>query len=299
MSNKSSCNLERQRRRTEFRAASAAVALFAMVCLWLGPQVAAGDAPAWMHALVSAPMPKIDEKTEAVLLYSETVLNVQANGKIKSIERRAYKILRPDGKGYGTVRADFDAETRITSIHGWCIPAQGKDYEVKDKDSVETALFGVMNGELVSDLRTKFLQIPASDPGNIVGYEIEHEDRPYVLEDEWSFQEAVPVREARYTLQLPTGWEYKTAWMNHKPVAPNPSGNNSWQWVVTDVEAVKHENDMPPWRGVAARMVVTLLPTGGGAQNKGFENWKEEGSWEAGLERGRRDPSSDIKQRVT
>jgi hypothetical protein len=65
------------------------------------------------------------------------------------------------------------------------------------------------------------------------------------------------------------------------------------------VEAVKHENDMPPWRGVAARMVVTLLPAGGGAQNKGFENWKEAGSWEAGLERGRRDPSSDIKQRVT
>jgi hypothetical protein len=250
-----------------------------------------------MHALVSAPLPKIDEKTEAVLLYSETVLNVQANGKIKSIERRAYKILRPDGTGYGTVRADFDAETRITSIHGWCIPAQGKDYEVKDKDSVETALFGVMNGELVSDLRTKLLQIPASDPGNIVGYEIEHEDRPYVLQDLWMFQDTIPVREARYTLQLAPGWEYKAVWLNHEEVKPTSVGNNQWQWVVSDMKAIRPENSMPSWKGVAGQMVVSLFPSGGGA-NKGFADWNEMGRWENGLATGRREVSPEIKQKV-
>jgi hypothetical protein len=250
-----------------------------------------------MHALVSAPLPKVDEKTEAVLLYSETVLNVQANGKIKSMERRAYKILRPGGKGYGTVRADFDSETRITSIHGWCIPAQGKDYEVKDKDSVETALFGVMNGELVSDLRTKLLQIPASDPGNIVGYEIEHEDRPYVLQDQWMFQDTIPVREARYTLQLAPGWEYKAVWLNHEEVKPTSVGNNQWQWVVSDMKAIQPENSMPSWKGVAGQMVVSLFPTGGGA-NKGFADWNEMGRWENGLAIGRREASPEMKQKV-
>lgn len=256
----------------------------------------AGDAPQWMHALFNVPLPAHDEKTEAVLLYSEDILNVQGNGKIKSINRRAYKILRPDGRHYGTIHATFDSETRITGIRGWCIPAQGKDYEVKDKEVIETALLGVQNGELATDIRTKLLQIPAADPGNIVGYEIEHEDRPYVLEDEWSFQETVPVREARYTLQLPSGWEYKTSWMNHKPVTPSSVGASSWQWVVTDIEAIRPENSMPPWHGVAGRMVLTLLPAGG--QAKGFENWKEEGIWEAGLERGRREASSDVKQKA-
>src|SRR5262249_45693699 len=52
------------------------------------------------------------------------------------------------------------------------------------------------------------------------------------------------------------------------------------------------------WRGVAGRMVVTLFPAGGSATNRGFENWKDEGIWEAGLERGRRDPSPEIKQKV-
>src|SRR5258708_34731179 len=101
---------------------------------------AGGDAPQWMHALVNAPVPAHDEKTDAVLLYSEDTLNVQGNGKIKSTRRRVYKILRPDGKRFGTVRADFDSETKINSIHGWCIPAQGKYYEYKAKEAIETAL---------------------------------------------------------------------------------------------------------------------------------------------------------------
>src|ERR1700675_2581023 len=68
----------------------------------------AADAPQWMHALVNAPLPPHDEKTDAVLLYSEDILNVQSNGKIKSIERRAYKILRVSGRDYGQVRVNFD-----------------------------------------------------------------------------------------------------------------------------------------------------------------------------------------------
>ena len=273
-----------------------AVAL-ALLLLPAAVSVRAGDAPQWMRALVNAPVPPHDEKTNAIVLYAEDILNVQGNGKIKSISRRAYKILRPAGREYGMIHATFDGETKITAIRGWCIPAQGKDYEVKDKEVVETALLGVLNGELATDIRTKFLQIPAAEPGNIVGYEIEHEDRPYVMEDEWAFQETVPVREARYTLQLPGGWEYKANWLNHKPVQPSSVSGNQWQWVISDIEAIRPENSMPPWRGVAGRMVVTLLPPGGSSQ-KGFENWKEEGAWEAGLERGRRDPSPEIKDKV-
>jgi Domain of Unknown Function with PDB structure (DUF3857)/Transglutaminase-like superfamily len=296
MNSKSCCSPREQWRLNNASRALAIVGVSAFSCFLLASSAKAGDAPQWMHALVNAPLPAHDEKTDAVLLYSEDILNVQGNGKIKSINRRAYKILRADGRHYGTIHATFDAETRITGIRGWCIPAQGKDYEVKDKDVIETALLGVLNGELASDVRTKLLQIPAADPGNIIGYEIEHEDRPYVLEDEWSLQETVPVREARYTLQLPSGWEYKTAWMNHKPVTPASLGSSSWQWVVSDIEAIRPENSMPPWHGVAGRMVVALLPTG--SQTKGFENWKEEGTWEAGLERDRRDPSPELKQKV-
>ena len=250
-----------------------------------------------MHALVNAPLPEHDEKTSAVLLLAEDTFTVQGNGKMKRIERRVYKILRPDGRGYGTAYANFDSETKINSMHGWCIPAQGKDYEVKEKDAVETALFGVQDGELVTDLKTKVLAIPAADPGNIVGYEIEQEVHPYVIQDVWGFQrENVPVREARYTLQLPANWEYKAVWLNHAEVAPS-SASGQWQWVVNDVKAIKPENGMPPWEGVAGQMIVSLIPPGG-AGNKGFESWADMGRWQDGLARGRRNVSPEIKQKV-
>jgi hypothetical protein len=162
---------------------------------------------------------------------------------------------------------------------------------------LETALFGVSNGELATDLRTKILKIPAADIGNIVGYEIEHEDRPYILQDEWGFQEEDPVREARYTLQLPAGWEYKAAFLNYPEVKATSAGSNQWQWVVNNVEAIRPEEDMPPWRAVAGQMVVSFFPPGGG-QSKGFQNWNDMALWEAGLVRGRRESSPEIKQKV-
>jgi Domain of Unknown Function with PDB structure (DUF3857) len=267
----------------------------AIILVFPPSRALAGDAPSWMHAHVSTPLPSYDDTTDAVLLYSEDILTVQPNGKIKTLERKAYKILRPAGRSFGTVRVSFDSETHINFIHAWCIPAQGKDYEVKDKDSFESAFSDVENGELMTDIRTKVLQIPAADPGNIIGYEIERDDRPYVLQDSWHYQETVPVLEAHYTLQLPVGWEYKAVWLNHSEV--NPTGiAGGWQWAVTDVKAIKPEDEMPPWHGIAGQLLISLLPPGG--QRKGFVNWAEMGNWYMDLTRGRRDASPEIKQKV-
>jgi hypothetical protein len=130
MSSKWYCNLaERLRLRgTNFRGAVRflMVILFAMVCLvWRAR--AAGDAPGWMHALVNAPLPAHDEKTDAVLLYSEKTVTVVSADKIKTTVRVAYKILRPAGHDYGVVVVSYNAHEKITAIKGWCIPAQGKD----------------------------------------------------------------------------------------------------------------------------------------------------------------------------
>lgn len=261
------------------------------------PQALAGDAPAWMHALVSAPLPAHDEKTDAVLLYSERTVAVQSADKIKITVREAYKILRPGGREYGTVAVSYNSHLKITGMRGWCIPAQGKDYEVKDKETIEISLPKVDGSELVSDVKDKLLRIPAADPGNIVGYEYEQEVQPFVLQDVWHFQEANPAREARYTLQLPAGWEYKATWLNYPEAKPTQSGNQS-QWVVSEVKGIKHEDNMPPWQGVAGQMIVSFFPPGGSTQNQGFQSWKQMGIWYQGLTSGRRDASPELKQKV-
>jgi hypothetical protein len=296
MNYKLCCNPVPPRRRTDMRRLFI-VAACTLAALLFAPRLRASDAPAWMHTAAAAPTPAHDEKTSAVVLYAEDILTVQSNGKLKRTTRRVYRILRPNGRDFGTVVASFDNETRITSIHGWCIPAQGKDYEVKDKDAIETALRGVMNGELATDQRDKILTIPAPDPGNVVGYELEQELRPYVLQDTWNFQEGVPTVEARYTLQAPAGWEYKANFVNHPGATPVSVGNNQWQWVVKDIPSLRAEDEMPPWDAMGGLMVMMLLPPGS-AQNQGFQSWKEMSAWEDRLMQGRRDASAEIKQKV-
>src|ERR1700690_1559329 len=80
-------------------------ALCAAACL-LGfvPRAAAGgDAPQWMHSLVGVTLPAYDEKTDAVLLYSEKNVTVLSADKIKVHVRQAYKVLRPEGGKPGII----------------------------------------------------------------------------------------------------------------------------------------------------------------------------------------------------
>jgi Domain of Unknown Function with PDB structure (DUF3857)/Transglutaminase-like superfamily len=268
---------------------------FLGVAVIVATAAAAADAPGWMHAAANAQISTYDAKTNAVLLYSEDVTTVMPDGKMKGIERRVYKILRPEGRGYAEVRAYVWRDSHIGSMRGWCIPKSGKDYEVKDKDAVERSVESA--GELVTDLKVRSLPIPAGDPGNVVGYEIQYDARPFVLEDYWQFQREIPVKEARYTLQMPSGWEYKAAWLNHSKVEPNPSGGNQWQWVVTDLAPIREENAMPPYGGIAGRMVVSLLGPGA-RQRNGFLTWEDMGKWQAQLASGRRDVTPEIIQKV-
>jgi len=298
MNNRLCCSPAQPRRVINMRRKLIYFTLCAMGCLAGGARSAAGDAPGWMHALVSVPLPTHDEKTDVVLLYSERIVTVQSADKIKITVREAYKILRPGGREYGTVAVSYNSHSKITGMRGWCIPAQGKDYEVKDKEAIEISLPKIDGSELVSDVKDKLLRIPAADIGNIVGYEYEEEVQPFILQDVWHFQETNPVREARYTLQLPPSWEYKATWLNYPEAKPAQSGNQS-QWVVNEVKGIKHEIDMPPWQGVAGQMIVSFFPPGGSAQNQGFQSWKQMGMWYLGLTGGRRDASSELKQKVS
>jgi len=256
---------------------------------------AGGDAPAWMHAVVNAPPPNYDEKTDAVLLYSETNVTVVSADKIKTQVREAYKILRPRGREHGVVSVYFGRDRKIKTIHGWCIPAQGRDYEVKDKDAIEVSP-GMEGADLITDAKYRVLRIPAADPGNIVGYEYEFEEQPFFLQDTWRFQETDPVRESHYSLQLPPGWEYKASWMNHAEVKPAESGNLA-QWAVNNVPGLREEPEMPPRDGVAGAMVVTFFPAGGALN--GFATWNDMGKWYNSLLNGRMESSPAIKQQVS
>jgi Domain of Unknown Function with PDB structure (DUF3857)/Transglutaminase-like superfamily len=292
MNNKLSCSRALRPRLTNRLSLGLWAAAWIFVCA--APASAGTDAPQWMHQLVNAPLPAYDEKTNAVLLYSERDVSVLSADKMHTRVREAYKILRPEGRGRGTVEVYFDSQSKVISIHGWCIPAQGKDYEVKDKDALDRAY--KPGWEQASDAKLRILQIPAADVGNIVGYEYEVEERPTFLQDIWYFQQGDPVREGRYPLLLPAGWEFKVSWLNHSEVEPAQFGSNSWGWVVNNLSGIRHEAQMPPFPGVAGLMVLSFF-TSGATQNSNV-NWAAMGKWYSTLIGERLDASAEIKQQV-
>src|ERR1700741_1840231 len=102
MKNRLYCNLAPKARATK-HCLPLLLLVGAVALLSATPALAGGDAPQWMHALVNAPLPAHDDKTDAVLLYSEENINVISTDKIKRVVRQAYKILRPSGRDQGTV----------------------------------------------------------------------------------------------------------------------------------------------------------------------------------------------------
>lgn len=302
MRNKLFCNRVWRSRATSLHARLALFSVFGIVggVLACSQQAAAGnDAPAWMQAAVNTPLPVHDEKTDAALLYYEKNVTVVSADKIRMHVREAYKILRPDGREHGIIVIPFSSPgQKVTSLRGWCIPAGGKNYEVKDKDAIEVAIPKIEGSELVSDVRARMFRIPAPDPGNIIGYEYEVEEQPLVLQDSWYFQRADPVQESRYSLQLPSGWQYRVSWLNHPEIKPTESVGNTLQWTVTNLAEIRDEEEMPPFRGVAGQMIVSYFPPGGPGA-RGFANWEEMGKWYSNLTSGRRDASPEIRQKVT
>jgi len=258
---------------------------------------ASGNAPPWMRVLVGVTLPSYDEKTDAVLLYSETNVTVLSADKVRKHVRGAYKIVRPEGREHGTVDVSFNPQRKIISLRGWCIPAQGKDYEVKDGDATDFAA-PAEGGYLIADTKYRVLHIPAPDPGNIIGYEYEVEEQPFWLQDSWDFQGTDPVRESHYSLQLPPGWEYKASWLFYPEMKPTEGGGNVAEWVVSDVKGIRHEADMPPLSGVAGQMIVSFLPAGGTSRKNEIANWHSMGSWYGSLISERMDASEPMKQQV-
>src|ERR1700733_14220701 len=154
MSRPSLCNLEwRRLRRSKLRVGVSVLVAAACVAIFAGRRASASnnpEAPAWLHGLVSVPLPEHDEKTDAVLLYSEENVNVQSVDRIHKQIRVAYKILRPGGRDLGNLVVPYRSDSKVLSMRAWSIPAQGKDFEVRDKDAADVAIPAVPGSELIS-----------------------------------------------------------------------------------------------------------------------------------------------------
>lgn len=269
------------------------ISVLSFICL-VGflPTAANAGVPDWFRALAQQPAKTYADDANAVTLLDDQETTVRDNGEIVTHERIVYRILRPEGKSYAVHPVYFDSETKINSFHGWSITSKGLEYEAKEKDAFEQSLGGQKEFD---DAKRKVMVLPGADVGTVVGFEYEQKRRPYLFQDYWDFQDTVPVEKSRYTLHIPSRWEYRADWLNHADLKPVEQ-NGAFVWEVSDVPRIEREYHEPDFRALAGRMIVTLFSDK--TTHRNSESWNDLGIWYSQLAAGVRDPSPALQAKV-
>jgi hypothetical protein len=270
--------------------------LIALCLAATGSCALASSPPAWVMSQLNAADPEHDADTDAVVLYAQDDLAVQPDGRIAHTVRRVYRILRAEGERRGMVVLYDDTQKQIDHVYGWSVSPGGKSASVNDRDIVEGFPGGLRSMELMAYTLAKTLRIPAAVPGSVIAYEYQQKLYPYMLADVWDFQGTEPVREAHYTLEMPAGWRYKAAWINHEELLPTNTAPGRWQWVLTDIKGLRTEKNMPPLGALEGKLAIALQPPSNAGGN--FGGWNDIGRWYRTLSAERRDASDAIQQKV-
>jgi len=264
--------------------------------LWTCLAAASTSVPAWLKQAAVEKLPAYPPDTKAVVISDEIENVVEAPGQFVEHERRIVKILRPGGRDYDLIFVPLQRQDKLLSLHAWSIDASGHQFELKDKDFEEVSRFP--NEILYDDVRAKYARAPAGEQvGTVIGYEYEVRYTNWINQVSWEYQERIPVHHAQFTLQLPQGWEYKSAWSDSNSAEPQRLADNRWQWMKSDVPAVTDDETlMPDPTGLEARAEFAYFGPNSGTALSG--SWTAIANWESNLAQGRRDPSPQIIAKV-
>src|SRR5277367_6808063 len=191
--------------------------------LFAQPSWAGVNIPDWVRQSAGQPLPKYEPDTNAVVLLDQTDFTVTGPGEYVEHSRHVVKILRHEGRDEGFLAVDVRQKEKLLSIHAWVTDAAGNEYELKEKDFAEA---GASEYLLYDDFRYRRARAPAADTGSVIAFEYEVKRHAWLNQLHWFFQEPIPVREANMTLQLPAGWEYKTASDGVAAVEPGKRAEN-------------------------------------------------------------------------
>jgi transglutaminase-like putative cysteine protease len=236
--------------------------------------------PDWVLTAAHAALPDYPKTTKAVVLDSEEILTVGSDGQATLHQRRAIKILRPQGRAYATVIVPNDRDRKLKSLHVWGIAADGHPYTLSDKEIFETG--NQEYGILYNDLHLKIAKAPAADPGAVIAYEYERTTRAYQPEYEWDFQDSIPTLHTAFELILPPDWHYSVASRQDSGLVATQPAPGHYRWQIDRVPGIDVDDVpmTPEFASMAGRLVVHYSHD---AQPTGDALWTSIGGWYTNL----------------
>jgi hypothetical protein len=247
--------------------------------------------PDWGMNAYKTKTPDYAKDAAAVILFDEFVETVDAQGRAVERERRAKRVLKPQGRGEVACDVAYSEDEKINYFRVWTIAADEKQYMAQDSDFFEEGDTGVPI--MLSTNKRRIAHPPAVDVGATVICESEEVLEPYIHENIWEVQHSIPVVFQALEVDLPPGRAHTQSWHNFSPVQPVEVAPNHWRWELKDMPALTLRDvpSRPDWFALAARMSVQW----GDAAVDGTDNeWRAIGEWVTTLEANRPDPSAEI-----
>lgn len=252
------------------------------------------DVPSWVQEVSSRSLPPYSGKVPAAVLLEEQHVSVDNLGLVTTKERRAVKIFTHEGKRNAEVTVHyFKGGRRVKALRAWLVAPNGF-VKIYEKNSIaDLGAFEQM--ELYNDIR--FEQIKADNPeiGAVFAYEAEVEERVLFAQDEYAFQNNLPVVESRYTVTVPQGWSVKGRVFNYAPMEPAVDGT-TYTWKLSNLPFREREVYSPSLPGLVPLLAVDLLPpaNASGVASTCFRSWADVSRWHTNLSAGQEEVTPEL-----
>ncbi len=187
--------------------------------------------PDWAAPLALRAAERAGATDRDVVLLDDTIVEVTADGRVKTVARQAKRI------GTGNAKIEFasfpfEAEDKVR-LRAWHFAPGQPIEQATSRDKVDIA----GGDSFASGARERWVMLEGIKSGSVVFFEFEQVETPPVLELHTVLFTRDPVVHWRYALLLPEGWSARWSWTGRGPAAPVVAGRTmTWE-----------KRDLPAW----------------------------------------------------
>ncbi|HLP26309.1 MAG TPA: DUF3857 domain-containing protein, partial [Acidobacteriota bacterium] len=177
----------------------------ALIALAFGSGTAAkaASAPDWLTEVARAPVTVAAKEADAVVLLTETFLDVERDGDRSQRTRLAVKVLNADGRRHARAVVHYlSGSSQVAAFKAWIIKPDGQVIQLGKKDVADAAVH--TNAlELYGEQRMQLITGSGdAQPGCIFGAEATVRGSTIINQVVWRFGDDLPVERSRFALRL-------------------------------------------------------------------------------------------------
>lgn len=237
------------------------------------------ETPAWVQQAAAIKIPTYEKDVPAVVLVDERITTVDSDGRINEVYNFAVRVLQREGREYAIGRVGYIPDSgKVKEMRAWLIRPGSQPKRYGKDETLDVA--GDLN-DVYNEYRVRTIVATSdADVGSVFAYSYTREDRSVFSQDDWAFQNSLPVVSSRYTLTLPSGWRAEAVTFNHPNVEPRVNGT-TYTWELSNLPPVPDEPLSPSLSHLVPRLAVSYYPPAStpSVTIKTFANWSEVAAW--------------------